>query len=174
MAHKEQQEYVESLKVTFPDQFVNKKVLEVGSLDINGSVRQFFENCDYIGIDVGEGRGVDLVVAGQEYDAPDNSYDTVISCECLEHNPFWMETFINMHRLCKPGGLVVMTCATTGRAEHGTTRSQPGCSPHTLQWDYYKNLVEEDFTSALKCSLLFSEFKFTTKGTDLQFYGIKQ
>ena len=173
MSHKQQQHYVNSLKLLYPEQFYNKKILEVGSLDINGSVRSFFEKCEYTGIDVGEGRGVDLVIPGQEYDAPDSSFDTCISCECLEHNPFWLETFINMHRLCKPSGLVIMTCATTGRVEHGTTRSQPGCSPLTLDWDYYKNLTEEDFTQELNFSQLFSEFKFTVQGTDLQFYGVK-
>ena len=89
----------------------NRKVLEVGSLDINGTVRIFFDNCDYTGLDLGEGKGVDLIEEGQNYDAPDETYDTVLSTECFEHNPYWKETFLNMIRLCKKNGLVFFTCA---------------------------------------------------------------
>ena len=176
MSHKEQQEYVKSVKEIFEDNFINKKVLEVGSLDINGSVREYFEGCDYLGIDVGEGKGVDMVIAGQDYDAPSKSYDTVISCECFEHNPYWLETFINMYRMCKTEGLIIMTCATTGRPEHGTTKTTPQDSPFTLNWDYYKNLTEKDFTDRIDINNLFLIHKFSTHegNKDLQFYGIKK
>ena len=42
--------------------FKNKKVLDIGSLDINGSNRFLFEDCNYLGIDVGEGKNVDFTV----------------------------------------------------------------------------------------------------------------
>lgn len=32
-------------------------------------------------------------------------YDITISCNCFEHNPYWRETFLNMHRMTKEGGL---------------------------------------------------------------------
>ena len=88
MAHKEQNDYVQAVKTKFPIFFDKKKVLEVGSLDINGSVRKFFTDCDYTGIDVGEGKGVDIVVnSGHEYDGEDKSFDITISCECFETQP---------------------------------------------------------------------------------------
>ena len=116
MAHQQQFDYINTLKTKFPTQFFNKKVLEVGSLNINGSIRIFFTECDYLGIDVGAGPGVDLVCEGQKLDHPNETYDTVGSCECFEHNPYWVETFNNMYRMTKPNGLVFMSCATTGRA----------------------------------------------------------
>src|SRR5664279_1442631 len=112
MSHASQLEFVGITKSLFPEMFVQKKVLEVGSLDINGSIRGFFENCDYTGLDVAPGPGVDLVCQGQDYDAPSESFDVVISCEVMEHNPFWEQTLKNMIRLTKPGGLMVMSCAT--------------------------------------------------------------
>ncbi len=177
MSHPEQLQFVESIKEQYPLKFRNAKVLEVGSLDINGSVRQFFTSCTYIGIDVGEGKGVDEVAEGQEYNGKVNSFDTIISCECFEHNPHWVDTFNNMIRMTKKGGLIIMTCATTGRPEHGTTRTKPKDSPLTIGkgWDYYQNLTEADFTKSIDLSK-FSSYKFSVNDTakDLYFYGIKK
>ena len=177
MAHKAQQAYIRNVKEKFKSYFVCKKVLEVGSLNINGTVRKHFKRCDYIGIDVGPGEGVDIVCEGQEYDAPNDTFDTVISCECFEHNPYWLKTFINMHRMCKPDGLVIFTCATTGRPEHGTSSAKPSNSPLTVgRWDYYMNLTESHFTDSLILTDMFSEYEFSTSSCpeDLRFYGIKK
>tara|TARA_B100000965_G_C19550052_1_gene739587 strand:- start:101 stop:724 length:624 start_codon:yes stop_codon:yes gene_type:complete len=147
MAHDYQLEFVEYVKDNNEDFFSNKRVLEVGSLNINGTVRDLFNDCNYIGIDVGEGNGVDVVCSGHEYDTSDD-FDVTLSTECFEHNPYWAETFANMVRLTKSGGLVFFTCATTGRPEHGTTRTTPQDSPLTIKnmkWDYYLNLEEKDF-----------------------------
>jgi len=178
MSHPQQIQYIKNLKEKFTSNFVNVKVLEIGSLNINGSVRSLFEDCDYLGIDVGMGPGVDLVCEGQTYDAPDNIFDTVISCECFEHNPYWLETFKNMVRMCKLNGLIIFTCATTGRKEHGTTKTSPKDSPLTIEkgWDYYKNLTEEDFTKVLNINNMFSSFGFSVnnKSHDLYFWGVKR
>ena len=164
MSHSTQQDFILYTKNKFPNYFTNSKVLEVGSLDINGSMRSFFSECDYLGIDVGEGQGVDLVVQGQEYNAPDESYDVCASGECFEHNPYWAKTFSNMVRMCKSGGLVLFTCATTGRKEHGTSRTDSGSSPLTvgIGWEYYKNLTEQDFRESFEESFdeIFSEYEF--------------
>jgi SAM-dependent methyltransferase len=178
MAHPEQDFFVMDLKNKHQYYFANQKVLDIGSLDINGSVKKHFKNCDYTGIDVGYGENVDIVCEGQDYDAPDESYDVVCSLECFEHNPYWYETFMNMIRLCKKDGLVFFTCATTGRQEHGTRRTSVQDSPLTIDlgWDYYKNLTEQDFTEKVDFSSHFSKYKFVvnTKIKDLYFYGIKR
>jgi SAM-dependent methyltransferase len=175
MAHKGQQEFIQLVRRQFSDFFCNKRVLEIGSLDINGSVRSQFPGCDYTGIDVAAGPGVDLVCQGQDYDGLDDSFDVVISCEVMEHNPHWAETMKNMIRVCKPGGLVLMTCATLGRGEHGTARTSPNSSPLTVElgWNYYRNLTAGDFkkhgaTEGLSCA-----FAYNWKSHDLYIVGIK-
>lgn len=175
MAHQQQFDFVKNCQQKYPNAFSQAKVLEVGSLDINGSVRQFFTDCDYLGIDVGEGKGVDLVCQAQEFQAPAFSFNTAISCECFEHNPYWIASFENMHRVVEKGGLVVMSCATTGRAEHGTRASSPADAP-LVEWDYYKNLTEEDFRKAFELDKMFSEYEFSTNNQthDLYFYGVKK
>lgn len=179
MAHHEQHVFVQSVKNAFPDFFSNSKVLEIGSLDINGSVRQFFKNSAlYIGVDVGEGPGVDVVCEGQKYNAPNNFFDCAISAECFEHNPYWRETFANMARLVRAEGLVVMTCATTGRPEHGTARTDAGSSPLTVKkgWSYYQNLTQQDFEDSFVMDDIFSRYCFSINENpnDLYFWGIKK
>lgn len=173
MAHQQQFDFVRAVANFYPNNFKNAKVLEVGSLDINGSVRQFFQDCEYIGIDLGEGKGVDVVCQGQDYNAEDNTFDTCISCECFEHNHEWVLTFANMHRMTKPSGLIVMSCATTGRAERGTKRTSPQDAPFC--GDYYKNLTEQDFVENFDLDSIFSTYEFAVEDSthDLYFYGIK-
>lgn len=164
MSHSYQREFISMVKNKNKSFFTNKKVLEVGSLNINGTMRDFFSNCDYTGIDVGKGKDVDIVCSGHEYDAPNESYDVTTSGECFEHNPHWAETFANMVRMTKSGGLIFFTCATTGRPEHGTTRTSPSKSPLTIEkgWDYYRNLDEDDFRGSFNESFddIFETYEF--------------
>lgn len=177
MAHPEQREWFQKVKNKYPEKFQYVSILDVGSLDINGNNRWLFEDCAYIGLDVGEGKNVDIVCKGHEYD-PSTQYDVVISSECFEHDMHWKETIRNCVRLTKPGGLFTFTCATTGRNEHGTTRTSPQDSPHThvLFNDYYMNLTEEDINTSIDIPELFSEYEFgvNKKTKDLYFYGIKK
>lgn len=173
MAHPEQRVFFEQTRERFPHYFKNLYVLEVGSLNINGTVRDFFDTGRYLGVDVAEGHGVDLVAPGQDLQFPDNWFDVAVSAECFEHNPQWLETFTNMHRMASK--FVIFTCATEGRPEHGTTRTTPEDSPFTLTWNYYQNLTEQDFRDALDFDSLFQQYEFTTNehSHDLYFWGIK-
>jgi len=174
MSHKEQIDFFLSLKEKFPDMFKDVSVLEVGSLDINGSIRKLFDTYVYIGVDLEEGPSVDLVAEGQNLSYDDNYFDVAVSAECFEHNPYWLETFLNMYRMSNK--YVAFTCASEGRQEHGTTRTTPKDSPFTLKWDYYRNLNQSDFTDHLNFEEMFSEyeFRYNNKTHDLYFWGIKQ
>ena len=171
MSHPNQMTFVARMQQHFPDYFTNRKVLEIGSLNINGSVRQFFSGCDYLGVDLGPGADVDLICNGHELDFPDRSFDTVISCECLEHDIYWEQTFLKMCELSD--GLVIMSCATTGRAEHGTTKTSPEAAPFTN--DYYQNLTAQDFRDNFDLINLFKDFGFEVneESHDLYFWGLR-
>lgn len=176
MAHIQQFFYVNGVKQFLPEQFEGRRVLEIGSLNINGSVRQFFQGCDYLGIDVGEGRDVDRVCKGQDFDAPAESFDTVITCEMMEHNPDWQRTWLNMLRVMRPDGLLIMTCASLGRRQHGTSEYQPTASPLTVTQDqnYYRNLVADDLSGLVNLDRWFSVHAFHVdfESHDLYFFGV--
>jgi SAM-dependent methyltransferase len=176
MAHVQQFFYVQSVKQFLPEYFEGTKVLEIGSLNINGSVRQFFQGCDYTGLDIGEGRDVDVVCPGEDYGAASGTFDAVISCEAMEHNPGWRQTWLNMLRMVKPGGLVLMTCASIGRKQHGTEEFTPVASPLTVarKQGYYRNLSGSDFESIVNHDAWFAEHGFTVdhESHDLSFFGV--
>lgn len=176
MAHPEQAVFCKAIKHKYPNLFKGVSVLDVGSLDINGNNRYLFEDYSYIGIDVGMGKNVDIVSKGHEF-KPGRQFDVVISTECFEHDQHWVETIKNCVELTKSGGLFIFTCATTGRQEHGTTRTTPQDSPftHSLFNDYYMNLTEQDIRSIPGFIESFSKSAFSTNThtKDLYFYGIK-
>jgi len=171
MTHPAQLAFVDVVKANYANMFVQKRVLEIGSLNINGTIRQFFAACDYTGVDLGEGKDVDLVARGEDLDFPDRHFDVVCSCECFEHNLEWARTFDNMTRMAK--SLVFFSCATTGRPEHGTTRTTPNDAPFCN--DYYQNLKASDFLR--ECNFdpyLNYTFMVNKAAQDLYFVGIKK
>jgi len=171
MSHQPQLDFVKSVKDRFPQHFKGVKVLEIGSLNINGTVRIFFEDCTYIGVDLALGKDVDLISKGHELTFKNKSFDTVISCECFEHDKHWVLTFQRMYEMCN--GLVIFTCATEGRPEHGTSRTNKADSPFTD--DYYRNLTERDFRAVFDIDDMFKEYGFSVyqNTCDLYFWGKK-
>ena len=175
--HPQCREFLERTKAKFPINFAGVTVLEIGSYNINGSVREHFPDPkEYIGVDLMPGPGVDLVGEGQRIQFA-RQFDTVISTECFEHNPYWAGTFRNMVKHTRPGGLVVMTCASTGRAPHGLSTKNPDDSPGTLSkgWDHYENLTAESFAH-MPIEEWFSdhEFEYNPTSCDLYFWGVKR
>lgn len=181
MAHPSQWLYCDAVRQAFPNYFHSSKVLDVGSLDINGCNKPHFTNCIYTGLDIGPGPNVDVISKGHEYQADDETYDTIISTECFEHDKYVEQTLQNIVRMLRPEGLFVFTCATTGRPEHGTRRTDTYSSPLTTtvtqeeDWgDYYRNLTEEDFKIMLDFDKVFSKYEFNVDGTDIRFWGVKR
>lgn len=177
MAHPQQQEFVARVKSLYPNHFKKVTVTEFGSLNLNGTVRDFFEDCHYTGVDLIDGPGVDVVSRCHEYFRPEERPDTVISCEMLEHDEHWEESLQHMAVILNPGGLLILTCATKGRAEHGTSDHSPADSPATN--DYYRNKDMHDITIALSEHLWDNHFdvihmEVNRTSSDLYVYALKK
>jgi hypothetical protein len=174
MSHAQQQYFCKLVEKNF---FERKKIsiLEIGSYNVNGTIRDIFVNQEYIGVDVKKGPCVDIVYDGQNLDIKDK-FDLSISCECFEHNPFYLENFKKMIELTKNDGVVVFTCASLFRKEHGTTRTTSADSPGSMEkWDYYKNLFKKDFEKKIDMNKTFYKYQFYYNlfSDDLYFIGIK-
>jgi hypothetical protein len=163
--------------------WIHGNAVEVGSLNVNGSLRDSIEPMvdSFTGIDVVEGKGVDLIGPAHTQDSiPDESVQVVISSESLEHDKHWKETLLKEFRMLAPGGIMMFSCASTGRPEHGTRRTSPHCSGTAAlddeEWqDYYGNRVPADFFEVADIDSIFSFYKFmvNTRSHDMYFVGIR-
>lgn len=99
-------------------------VLEFGSLDINGSVRELFDTDAYHGVDLVDGRGVDEVADASLY-TPAEPVDCVVCCEVLEHTLGAEGIMRAAWRALRPGGMLIVTCAATPREPHSAVDGGP-------------------------------------------------
>jgi SAM-dependent methyltransferase len=176
MSHPEQAAFFAAVADANRDLVRDGRVLEIGSYDVNGTIRSLFSrSAEYVGVDLTEGPGVDVISFGHEYTS-DTPFDAAISGECFEHDPHWVDSLANMIRLTRPGGLVAFSCASRGRPEHGTTRSMVDYSPGTqaVGYDYYRNLDAADVESGLDLGAAFETYRFWYLPTnfDLYFAGV--
>jgi SAM-dependent methyltransferase len=179
--HPEAIDFTLFVKRILGDFFIQKRVLDVGSGDINGNNRHLFENCEYDGNDVIQANNVTIVSKTKDLLFQNNTFDTIISTECFEHDPEYKDSFIKIYNMLKPDGLFCFTCASTDRPEHGTKRTTPEDSYGTIgnlecMVDYYKNLTEIDLNEALPLNNLFSVWDtyYNQESKDLYFVGIKK
>lgn len=175
MAHTEQRQFFESVKKGFPNYFINTRVLDIGSLDINGTIRDLFFGA-YIGVDVAPGKGVDVVSLGHEFQS--EPFDVVLSAETLEHDCFRALTIENMKLLLKPKGLLIITAAGHTRPEHGTPKEDPACAPllgknPKMNPDFYENVNINEISMYIT-EKDFSNIMIHYIGQDINIYAIKR
>lgn len=110
-----------------PEEVSGRSVLEAGSFNENGSVREYvqgFAPSSYIGTDMRHGPGVDVMMKAEDLpklsEAPGmlSRYDIVISTEMLEHAENWQGAFKGMIDILGEGGLLLITTRSKGFAFH--------------------------------------------------------
>ena len=147
--------------------------VEFGAQNINGSARELWPGTLWTGVDLVPGPGVDIVGEAAKVVIPVIP-DIVLCTEMFEHDKNWrLSLFTMCKKVLKSGGLFVMTCATEGRAEHGTHAHTPVDSPGTL--DYYKNIFAWDFHDEIDDLGCFDSYILEVNGIDkdLYFAGVK-
>lgn len=123
MCHKSVLDWIP--KALTPAEVGAAEVLEVGSYDVNGSVRPIITGMyphpdDYVGVDIEMGPGVDKVVRADELVATfgANSFDIVISTEMMEHVVEWQVPIAEMIDVLRPLGILIITTRGPGFPYH--------------------------------------------------------
>jgi SAM-dependent methyltransferase len=104
-------QFVKIVSETLP---AEEPIYEFGALQLPGfegfaDLRSFFRGKSYVGCDMREGRGVDKVLNLHNIDVPDGSVGTVITLDTLEHVEFPHKALAEIHRILKPGGMVILS-----------------------------------------------------------------
>jgi SAM-dependent methyltransferase len=109
------QSFFDTYSNAFADQ-VDVRVLEIGSQDVNGSLRTTCPGgFQYTGVDFQEAKGVDIVLK-DPYSLPfdDASVDIVLSSSCFEHSEMFWLVFLEILRVLKPHGLFYLNAPSAG------------------------------------------------------------
>lgn len=114
-----------------------RTVLEVGSLDINGSPRGLVLNCAWYGIDMQDGAGVDEIADAATWRS-DQRFDLAICAEVLEHTPTVDEILHTIADHLQPDGRLIVTCAAPGREPHSAIDGGPVRAD-----EFYENVTPE-------------------------------
>jgi SAM-dependent methyltransferase len=92
-------------------------VVDIGARDLNGSLREATpQEFTYIGVDMVEGKGVDIVL-DDPYTLPldSDSADIVLSSSCFIHAEMFWLSFLEIMRVLKPAGLFYMNVPSNGK-----------------------------------------------------------
>jgi len=95
---------------------IKGKCLDIGSLDVNGTLKDLFD--DYLGMDMRDGKNVDVIANSHDIPFEDSSFDIVTCVEMLEHddNPF--QTMKEIHRVLRDGGWAIIAASGINFPKH--------------------------------------------------------
>lgn len=100
---------------------IQGETLELGSYDVNGSVRSLFADRErfpgYLGIDIRDGPGVDLRMVASDMHWR-NRFNVIVSTEMLEHDSRFWRTAIKIYFALKPMGHLILTTRNVGYERH--------------------------------------------------------
>lgn len=104
-------QFVEICAQTLP---ISEPIYEFGSFQVLGQedladLRRFFPGKKYVGADMREGPGVDIILNLHHIDLPSDSIGTVLLMDTLEHVEFPRKAIKEVHRILKPHGIFIMS-----------------------------------------------------------------
>jgi len=152
--HKEAKEEAIRFSELYLKDAENLQILDVGSYSVNGSLREVFEkHGNYTGLDIQEGKNVDIVSPVDNFIFTDNMFDVIVSSSCFEHNIVFWKTFEEMIRVAKSEALIFIN-----------TPSRGGYHGYPLDcWRFYKDAYKAlEMSNSGKVELL--EQRFNDKG----------
>ena len=179
--HAAAHDYIEAaLARHCPDLARGDTVIEFGSHNVNGTVRDIVGEAYYLGLDVVPGPGVDAIWdcsepipwSVAEMALPPQAMlgvDLVVCAEVLEHTVRARDLVRNAGLALHPAGVFIMTCAGPTRPSHSAI---DGGALRPDEW--YQNVLPEEISLWLE-QAGFSEYEIdlTEDKADLRATGLK-
>lgn len=93
-----------------------RTVVELGSQDVNGALRDHAPPwVHYVGLDVMPAKGVDLIVDPERpLPLATGCADVVVTSSAFEHDVCFWDTFLELIRILRPGGLLYVNAPSNG------------------------------------------------------------
>jgi SAM-dependent methyltransferase len=90
-------------------------IVEIGSYQVEnneglGNLRQFFPGRPYLGVDMRQGPGVDLVADVEQLPLADRTVGTVLAMSTFEHVPRFWKGLEQIRRVLRPDGVFLISC----------------------------------------------------------------
>jgi SAM-dependent methyltransferase len=129
------------------------RVIAMGGSAIDEATpRQLFRaGSDHLVIGVRSAPGVDLVVDAATWLPPRELrgvFDVALCTEVFQHAPAWRAILYNLWLTLRPGGVLLVTCASHPRPPHSVSGVVP---PPPGVW--YANLAADDLLTAMRLLL---------------------
>jgi SAM-dependent methyltransferase len=120
---------------------ISEPLYEFGALQVSGQegfadLRPFFPGKKYVGADLRNGPGVDVILDLHHIDLPSGSVGTVLILDTLEHVEFPRKAIENVHRILNENGILVIS-------------SVMNFPIHDYPYDYWR-FTPEGFRSLLR------------------------
>lgn len=130
------------LTLTGIDPQAGWRILDIGGQYVNGSVHDYFPNSQITTLDL---EHADIQADARVWRSS-RKFDLVIATEVFEHVQDWQQIIATMHFHLDPHGpgVLIATCASTGRRPHGATGA---LDPAPGEW--YKNVSAQELKHEL-------------------------
>lgn len=129
----------------FKQQTGFKNLLDVGSLDFNGTIRNSIpKEIEYVGVDMQKGNNVDVVINAHNLldKFEPESFDIVTCFDTLEHDDkFWL-TWENIKKVVRKGGWVLLGVPGRNCPSHYNPRDYYRFMPDIIDDYFFKDFVD--------------------------------
>lgn len=144
-------------------------VLEFGSRNINGSPRSVTCAARYVGVDITDGPGVDVIGNAADISVT-GEFDVVICAEVFEHtdNDTCAHIVINAWKHLRPGGTFIATMAGLTRAPHSAFDGGP-----LRGGEFYRNVSDDQLIAWLWNAGFDETYTVDERGEDLRCVAVK-
>lgn len=97
--------------------FAKASLLELGSLNINGTARDYLRVAEWVGIDLVAGRDVDIVCPANATSFS-RTFDVILCTSMIEHDPNWRASLDWNLQWLRPGGHFLLSWGAEGNLHH--------------------------------------------------------